>query len=55
MTILIHKKYFIEFPEIDIVFKMTMLLDHESDSNEKINNYIVQAGETASRSVGSIK
>ena len=30
-----------------IVFKIIMLLDHESNLDEKINNCVVQAGEAA--------
>ena len=28
-----------------------MLIDHESNTDEKINNFILQAGEAASRSL----
>ena len=43
---------------MDTVFKMIMLLDHESNSDEKINNSIVEAdvinkyAETNLRNVG---
>ena len=33
---------------MDIVFKVIMLLEHESNWDKKINNYVVQAGEDTS-------
>ena len=36
---------------MDVVFKAIMLSDHESNSDEKINNCVVQAGEAASDSL----
>ena len=33
---------------MEIVFKMVILLDQESNSDKEINNCVVQAGEAAS-------
>lgn len=36
---------------MDIVFKMMMLVDHESNSDKKINKFTVQTGEDVSGSL----
>ena len=52
-TILLKNKCFIELTEIltfyymNIVFKMIILKGHVSNLDEKISNFVVQAGEVA--------